>query len=403
MELLISGISLLALFQLSGMLQGWIEWWLMRLGQESAGFARFVYVYTQAATLSLAFTFLVHLVLRARWVALVGVSAVCSQGVAWDRLRCGPLQQRTIRERLGDLAAITRRPDIWATQAFAVGVGISGLIVLIAALMLVLYLLAVALSLSSNGAIDVHRAMTVMVGVSVLPLVVALAVDRWRGAALSPDSRWARLIARTYAVYDALGLTRASNPLVTLPSIQAGERRATVLSSLAIFTFCLVATLTVPDGSRAMLGYWGLLPESARGSEREVHGEHYADARLQTVSTSRAPYIQAPVIEGPYLMLVIPYDPIRHPPVLRQHCGPAPEPSALLDCAARWHDVQVDGHPVSVPFEFHTDTRTQVRGFSAMIDVRALSPGRHELVLRRPPTPGRSRPEQGFDRIPFWR
>ena len=43
----------------------------------------------------LAVTFALHLLLRAQWIALVGMDSVYPQGVRLDKLRMGPIQRGT--------------------------------------------------------------------------------------------------------------------------------------------------------------------------------------------------------------------------------------------------------------------------------------------------------------------
>ena len=47
----------------------------------------------------LAMTFALHLLLRAHWIALVGLHSIYPDGVRWDRLRMGPIQRELERRR----------------------------------------------------------------------------------------------------------------------------------------------------------------------------------------------------------------------------------------------------------------------------------------------------------------
>ena len=82
--------------------------------------------------------------------------------------------------------------------------------------------------------------------------------------------------------------------------------------------------------------------------------------------------------------------------------------AALLACLGRLHAVSLDGRPLAeLRYEASNDPRTDRPALLAMIDVRDLPPGRHELRIARPPYSDRrarkNRPDPGHDRIVFWR
>ena len=70
--------------------------------------------------------------------------------------------------------------------------------------------------------------------------------------------------------------------------------------------------------------------------------------------------------------------------------------------------MKLDGKPLTrLRYEIASDPRTDRPALLAMIDVRTLAPGRHELRIARPPSgdrkPDKDNPDPGFDTIPFWR
>ena len=67
----------------------------------------------------LALTFSAHLLLRAHWIAAVGMHSIYPDGVRWDRLRIGPVQRAVEQARAGDHAALIDTGETEATTAFA--------------------------------------------------------------------------------------------------------------------------------------------------------------------------------------------------------------------------------------------------------------------------------------------
>src|SRR6476660_3842913 len=92
-ELLISGVAVFAMLQMPGWLDD--RWFALR-PRLDAGWLEpllLIYIYAKSGVLLLACTFVVHLLLRARWIALVGMHSVYPAGIDWNRLRIGPVQR----------------------------------------------------------------------------------------------------------------------------------------------------------------------------------------------------------------------------------------------------------------------------------------------------------------------
>src|SRR3954469_3070174 len=85
-ELLISGVAVFAMLQLPG----WIDdrWFALRPRLDASWLDAliYIYIYAKSGVMVLAVTFVVHLLLRARWIALVGMHSVYPAGIDWDRL-----------------------------------------------------------------------------------------------------------------------------------------------------------------------------------------------------------------------------------------------------------------------------------------------------------------------------
>jgi hypothetical protein len=74
---------------------------------------------------------------------------------------------------------------------------------------------------------------------------------------------------------------------------------------------------------------------------------------------------------------------------------------ATLACLQRLHPLRLDGRTLTARYEPSSDPRTDRPALVAMIDVRALGPGRHEVEVGRLAPVGE--PADAAYRIPFWR
>jgi len=130
------------------------------------------------------------------------------------------------------------------------------------------------------------------------------------------------------------------------------------------------------------------------------------------------PFVQSDVVSDPYLRLFVPVSPRRFPAAVRDKCPDialAREPElareaerrrALLDCLGRLLAPEPDGAAIEPPgFEFAADPANSLPGLLAHVPLSGLSPGRHEVTLRRLKTEEeQQRPEiEDYVRIAFWR
>ncbi|MFT3896360.1 MAG: hypothetical protein QM719_01450 [Thermomonas sp.] len=405
-ELLISGVAVFAMLQLPGWLDDRVFALLPRLGADWADPATLIYIYAKSAAIILAMTFALHLLLRAHWIALVGMHSIYPDGVRWERLRMGPIQRDAERRRARPAADAIERADNRATTVFAIGVMLATVMLWLTVIVFAGYL--VGISLAREFGIDVDPALLfAALGMSILmPYIASSLFDRHFGHRLAPDSWLARLLSRVMSFYSRIGMGRWSGAMRLVASHE-GERGMMLVTVLVFAIACTSAILSfkfLKDPRE--IGDYAAFPAFADGS-RTVDSAHYDDQRDAAHDPSVA-YIQSAISIGPYLRLTVPYDPRRDAAAMHGCAIPAgtsdAKAAARLDCLQSLHGVQLDGTPIDLQFELGSDARTDRPALVAMIDVRALAPGRHELQVARPPESGeKDEDDPGFDRIPFWK
>jgi hypothetical protein len=417
MELLISGASVFALFQLSAEIDGLVAWFEPRLGVEWAAFLGMMNVYGKGAVVTLAVTFAVHLLLRARWIALVGMNSVYPGGIRWDRIKGGPIQIEVAKARIADMDVVIERADNLSTVVFAIGVGLALGIIPPALTVIVLYAAGVAIG-SQFGTLAFFYIFMGLLCAVLLPFFIAAGIDKVRGDRLDRSGGLGRWVERALVAYSHIGFGRSGNVLITLLGSNVGEKRATLLVTLALFGVMALATLgPLMRAADVRLADWDWVPEDWAGDPRDLRAVHYADLRQSGMSGINAPYLPSSVVRGPWLRLVIPYDAVRHNEAIGRECPDAAgdddakaeaefaRRERLLACIARLHPLRLAGEPLpGAEFFFHT-AADGMRGFAVMIDVRDLAPGRHVLEVGRPSVERdarRDEPPQPY-RIAFWR
>jgi hypothetical protein len=360
------------------------------------------YFYAKSAAVVLAITFGMHLLLRAQWIALVGIHSVYPQGVQLSKLRMGPVQRAIEEARPDSTTDAIERADNRASVVFAIGVTIASIIAVVCIVFCGGLLLAKLLALALGWQADMTVLPVVVFAVVVGPFALASLLDQWLGHRLRPGGIAYRMIAATTRFYTRIGMGRRNNQILAILASNSGERRimAAVVASMVVAILGVVLAYAAMRNATA-IGSYSLFPD---GAGNGLDPAHYDDQR-NPARHAALPYVQSMVIDAPYVQLVVPYRPGRDDHAMRAACT---EVAERLACLQALHGVKLDGKPLDdLAYEIARDPRTNRPALLAMIDIRQLVPGRHELQVARPPranaVPDKDDPDPGFDRIPFWK
>ncbi len=422
-ELLISGAVVFGLLQVPPLIARLFDEALIRLEGHIRLIAVYGLTYVTLVVYGLIGAFLIHLVLRAFWIGLVGLESVFPGGVRWDQLKAGPFFVRYARRRMGPLAQIIERVDDICSLIFSFGFMIATVFA---------YSVTV-LTVSAGGSFLISRVFFdgkysgelfwVLFG-SVFGLqIVVSAVDRVLGPRIDADSAIGRALAICIKGWYATSPLRWTGPIQL--TMQSNTSNARVTAAV------LVAMLGLGTGMIGiMFAQSGLLhfnslvyfPESLR--EQGLDPRHYRELREPSAIKQGYPSIQSDVVDGPYLKLFIPYSPRRHNPLIRKRCpdveplghsgfsfgrGTPAEADATretLECMASLFVVDLDGTTIeAATFEFGIEPGSGLEGLVTHIPVSGLAPGRHELVVLAPSRRSDRDDDQPPTRhiIPFWR
>lgn len=410
-ELLISGVAVFAMLQLPGWLDDRVFELEPRLGEDWRPVLLMSYFYAKSAAVVLAVTFALHLLLRAQWIALVGMHSVYPRGVLLERLRMGPIQRAIEEARPENTEDAIERADNRASVVFAIGVTVAFIIASVCVFFCGSLLLVTGLSQALDWGLDPIKMMTLVFAMFMAPFLAAATIDQGFAGRLRPDGPVHRATHAVLSFYIRIGMGRRSNRIIALLTSNGGERRMLAL----VFGAMIAAILGVSVAFTAMrassvIGSYGLFPDLPA---LRIDSAHYDDQR-NPARDDALPFVQSSVVTGPYLELVVPYRPNRAGEAMRRTCtqmkGLTGDALAMarLACLQALHAVTLDGAPlVNLHYEIASDPRTDRPALLAMIDVRSLAKGRHELHVARPPRGGRApdpdNPEPGFHRIVFWR
>ncbi len=404
-ELLISGVAVFAMLQLPGWLDQGLFALAPRLERGLASALAVMHTYLKAAALILATTFSIHLLLRAQWIALVGAYSVFPDGVRWERLRLGPIRREVERRGEKNPADAIDAADNRATLVFALGVAMASTLLWISLSIGLLFLIGLGLLRVFDINMDASRVFAICAVAFMLPLVLALQIDRFLGSRLRAQGLLWRITAAVLDFYRKLGVGRGANVLGLIAS-HGGDRRIGALTVAVVLIGMVVAVYSTQwRRDPQSLGGYALFPSGS--AVQAVDSAHYDDERDPS-SDPPVPYIQSAVVAGPYLKLVVPYRPGDDDAAMRRRCPGAladgeAQAAAVLACLSASHALRIDGRPLpDLRYESGEDPRTDRPALLAMIDVRALAAGRHVLSVDRPPLQPGAKPAAAYE-IPFWR
>lgn len=410
-ELLISGVAVFAMLQLPGWLDSQLFALVPRLGTDLAGVALPLYIYLKSAAVILAVTFSLHLLLRAHWIALVGMHSVYPDGVRWEKLHLGPVQREIEQRMQGSAADSIERADNRATVVFAIGVMLATRLLVISLQVVVVFALIMTGATLAGLHVDVFLLFSVCFAILMLLMWVARRLDRRLGASLRKGSTAHRLLGAVIRSYARSGIGRRSEVMALL--VSHGNELLFNVSTVIAFTVLVVAMMFGLSSMKSpvQVGSYTLFPQSVDGS-RMLRSAYYDDQR-DPLHDPATPFVQSAVIDGPWLRLTVPYQPQHDATAIRTHCAAAlklpqgdARGDALLDCLAGMHAVSLDGQPLSsLHYDVGSDPRTDRPALLAMIDIRSLANGRHLLQVERTPTASTKRSSGGDDAyvIPIWR
>lgn len=421
MELLLSGATVFTMFQATQAVTAWGGHLLPRLADNLRMFVSVLFTYGNGALTLLSLAFLLHLSLRAYWVALVGIDSVYPAGPRFDRLRIGPIQRGLVQQRWRPIGERIEAADNAATIVFALGISLAFLLVPISAVVTVLYAIAVAIAWLADAPHLTSALFGLLSGVLFLPLWLAGSLDRRRGERLAPGGWAHRACAAVLGVYARAGMGRDANPMVAVFSTNIGERKGAVVVFIAIFGAMIGSTaLLAASRNQLGVGSYADFPSPRRGMADSLDGRNYASMQ-EPGQLPSTPFLPSPTARGDYVLLVVPYVPMLHgghfadcgreAPAADDAAGERERRRVLLACVAAGFTLTLDDAPLSAEPQWYADPKRDLRGLAWMVPVAALAPGRHELAVQPPPErdEGAAKDEDEAAEpelpwvIPFWR
>jgi hypothetical protein len=392
-ELLISGASVFALMQFPGWINShFLPIHLALANSLLSDLINPMFIYAKGAAYALIITLLVHIILRAYWVSLIGLHSIHPKGLDHEKLKIGPIQKRIMDENQGNMEDIIERADNRSTLVFAIGIGFA-MTILVPSFVVFGGVLAAWLAWLLSGSERMTSLVFLLaIGVPLLALVLPPWLDVKAGGRIEHWPRMKRFLERAIRLIDAAGMSSTGNLLSAYFFSMQRSRNVALAAILTGITVTLIATaLTIPRFSK--------IPSASEKTAR-LDAAHYRDKQDADPRYALRPSIQSETVESDYAELRVPF-PLQMPPSTVPECAQKHFPNGLERCLAKHIRLELDGNPVQ-PQWFEEPARYgQPAALRAMIDLRQLAPGGHTLSIAYPAD--EQQPESAWlERIPFW-
>jgi hypothetical protein len=368
-------------------------------------------IYLQVSLITLICTFVIHLIARGYWVALVGMNSVYPDGIRWEKMKSsGPAYREVTRRGFGTVPEMIERADNRATLVFGLGFGMA-VSLLIPAIIVGSMLVVLVICQMSNLDVQKCQEMTWLVLLILFaPFFAAYLIDYQFGNKLAEKNRngWLKKI---FSFYQKIGMRQSNNAVVTIFTSNSDTRKNAGLIIFAVVMGALSTSIILGNSGMTLdNGAYDGLPKATVGSDHTLRPQHYATLRGDYFSANLAAYIEDPVVSTPYIKLFIPYRPADNAGLMKELCPQALAQKAAnegagMACLAKHHAPQIDGKALDVVFVAGEDAKTGQRGMIAMIDIRKLPDGPHVLVVKDVPSVNTlfGKRKERVQKIPFWK
>lgn len=390
LELIISSLTIFALFTLPGWLLGKLAGVYTHLTIGQAIFSSVGTTLISGICYTLAACFVIHLMTRAYWVGLIGLRAAFPAGIDWKRTPgMGPLARDHFRTKLPDMDTMITRSDRLASSLFAV---ISMLtlsvlwfgVILIAALVIG-GLVGARFGLTNTG-----------IGIGGLILVVVFLCIPLLNYLL--DAQLAKRVPalRTNRLFTGcVGVLRTISGLaypqkLTLPvqlTLQSNTRPVLYTIALCISIFVIVALGNLRNTAWANFtlspAFEYLDTEDLAGG---FVGTYYEDMSTPRDALRGWPRLNSFEQNGSFAPLFLPYQPLRDNLILDRLCLDTDDENPAT-CLRKLWSVAVDG--VALPMStFIVAERgdLKMRGLMGLVPLAGLQPGMRRITVVWNPT-----------------
>lgn len=424
LEMLISGAAIFSTSFLPEFIEEMLESYFENYQSNNEFVSIYVptlaYGFAKTIAYLLIVTFIVHFVVRAFWVGLVGLRAVYPEGIIYDKLPNANAQIRELyRNRFGDFDDFIVRLDRFCSQIFS----IAFLLALFGVIMSMFYLLGfVLLVFFKSLSPDLYKAWAGTLRIIVLGFAFSLGftVIILSQKYFREHPRWGRYYTKMVKNVEWMyfGLYKPMSYIMLIFASHIPLKRYLAYAmSIGVVFFSVGMYLTL----KKMMEHQGLPWMESRQyyssgtASFQFVSNHYDNLRTEGESVADAS-IQADIIREPFLKVFINY-PHNIDTDIAQVCKVTTPPDSLpkwqqrrlldiakINCLQNYFQIVVnDSLYQNVEFLYEAHGTQKNEGITAYIPTQAFKTGRNTLYVKAIDTdslPKRSLRNHAI--VPFW-
>ena len=386
LELIISGLTIFALFSIPGWLFDKIADIYTHLSTSLAIASTVGTTLLAGISYGLAACFVVHLMARAYWVGLIGLRTVFPDGINWGKTPgLGPLSRQYYRDTLPDLDTVIQNTDRLASSLFAVISMLTLSVLWFGTILIVILVMSGTIGARfgiTNAGMGIGTAVLLMVFLGVPILVYLLDAQL---ASRVPRLRDSRLFAGLVRFLRRIAGLAYPQRLV-LPVQLTLQSNTRPVAFFVALTLSIIVIVAVGSTRAAAWRNFTLSGEFAYLATAQVQGglrsTYYEDMPSPLDRLRGWPRVDSFYQSGSFVRLFLPYQPLRDNLVLDQLCGSAEEAPDRVECLRQLWTVGVDGKPVSIAdFEPAERADLGMRGLIGLVPLTGLEPGLHRIEV----------------------
>ncbi|HNM26465.1 MAG TPA: hypothetical protein PKL15_13580 [Saprospiraceae bacterium] len=406
LELIISGAAIVLTTYLPDAVENLFHYYHFNLSVDWSSGASFMQVLAYAFFKTVAYLmmtmFVVHLAMRAFWVAVVGLQAAYPEGIRYDKIpNVPPSLQRHQQRRFGDLESYTVRLDRLCNQllAFTFLVGLMGVS------LGVVYAAIFGLAQVSRLFIPESLARQLLLGAFAVFMsfisVYGLLVKKFQQTP-DLDEKYGTRLSGVYVGLMAVITPVFYKPMnyLSLTFFSNLEKRRMYGMVALVTTFVMVSVVVIfgrKMGDLRNRHLFELRDFYTSGTpETEMRANRYDNLRASPVDLPPVS-IPSDVLEGPFLQVFVAY-PKQLDAGLQRHCPAAPAVDSLyrtakravldqwkLDCMGSFFRVYVNDSLYARPdWIFYEKPGATTRGLLAYLPSDGFRRGKNLLTVKIP-------------------
>ncbi len=393
LELIISSLTIFALFSLPGWLFNWIADIFTHLSTSLVIATTLGTTLLPGTCYGLAACFVVHLMARAYWVGLIGLRTVFPDGINWSKTPgLGPLSRQFYRDTLPDLDTVIRNTDRLASSLFAVISMLTLSVLWLGTILISILVASGAIGARfglTNAGMGIGAFVLLLLFMGIPMLVYLLDAQLARRVPRLHESRFFTRLVRLLRRISGLAYPQRLVLPVQL-TLQSNTRPVVFFIALilgVIFIVALGNARTAAWRNFTLSGEFDYL--DASHVQEGLRSTYYEDMPSSLDRFRAWPRVDSFNQSGSFVRLFLPYQPLRDNLVLDQLCGSAEEAEDTVDCLRQLWTVSIEGVPVSME-DFVPAERADLgmRGLIGLVPLSGLEPGLRQIeVLWDPAIP----------------